>query len=113
MDSVFLFLLLAVFSDFYYLLSELISSKRQRKAKDFFPGPSLASKQAFFCCLNLENCSTISRIVVVLVTIVKPHVGPLMILRILAHNTGFLLSSGSEEGLGPLVRLIFSKFSKR
>jgi hypothetical protein len=55
MDSAFLFLLLAVFSGFNYscLLSALISSKRKRKAKDFFPGPGLASKQAFFCCLNL------------------------------------------------------------
>jgi hypothetical protein len=43
MDSAFLFLLLAVFSGFNcgYLLSALISS--QRKAKDFFPGPALAS----------------------------------------------------------------------
>jgi hypothetical protein len=50
-----LFLLLAVFSGFNCLLSELISSKRKRKAKDFIPGPALASKQAllFFCCLNL------------------------------------------------------------
>jgi hypothetical protein len=57
MDSAFLvlFLLLAVFSGFNYLLSALISSKRKRKDKDFFPGPALASKQAllYFCCLNL------------------------------------------------------------
>jgi hypothetical protein len=44
MDSAFLFLLLAVFSGFNCLLSELISSKRTRKAKYFFPGPALASK---------------------------------------------------------------------
>jgi hypothetical protein len=37
MDSVFLFLLLAVFSGFNCILSALISSKR--KAKDFFTGP--------------------------------------------------------------------------
>jgi hypothetical protein len=42
MDSAFLFLLLAVFSGFNCILSALISSKR--KAKDFFPGPALASK---------------------------------------------------------------------
>jgi hypothetical protein len=55
MDSAFLFLLLAFFSGFNCLLSALISSKRQMKAKDFFPGPALASNQAllFFCCLNL------------------------------------------------------------
>jgi hypothetical protein len=46
-----LFLLLAAFSGFHCLLGALISSKR--KAKDFFPGPALASKQAFFCRLNL------------------------------------------------------------
>jgi hypothetical protein len=44
MDSAFLFLLLAVFSGFNYLLSALISSKRTRKAKDFFLGPALSSK---------------------------------------------------------------------
>jgi hypothetical protein len=27
--------------------------EKEEKAKDFFPGPALASKQAFFCCLNL------------------------------------------------------------
>jgi hypothetical protein len=54
MDSAFLvlFLLFAVFSGFNCLLA-LISSKRKYKAKDFFPGVALASKQAFFCCLNL------------------------------------------------------------
>jgi hypothetical protein len=53
MDSSFLFLLLAVFSGFTCLLSALIYSKRARKTKGFFPGPALASKQAYFCCLNL------------------------------------------------------------
>jgi hypothetical protein len=48
-----LFLLLEVFSGFNsnFLLIALISSKI--KAKDFFLGPALASKQAFFCCLNM------------------------------------------------------------
>jgi hypothetical protein len=41
MDSAFLLFLLAVFSGFNCLLSALISSKK--KAKDFFPGPALAS----------------------------------------------------------------------
>jgi hypothetical protein len=45
MDSAFLFLLLALISGFNFLLSALISSKR--KAKAFFLGPALASKQAF------------------------------------------------------------------
>jgi hypothetical protein len=51
MDSAFLYLLLAVFSGFNCLLSALISSKN--KAEYFFTGPALASKQAFFYCLNL------------------------------------------------------------
>jgi hypothetical protein len=34
------------------------------------------------------NFSAMSRAMVVLVTIVTPHVGPLMILRILAYTTG-------------------------
>jgi hypothetical protein len=52
MDSAFL-LLLAVFSGFNCLLRAIIISKRM--AKDFFPAPALASKQAllFFFCLNL------------------------------------------------------------
>jgi hypothetical protein len=55
MDSAFLvlFLLLAVFSGFNCLLSALIYSKRTRKAKDIYLGPTLFSKQAFFCYLNL------------------------------------------------------------
>jgi hypothetical protein len=48
-----LFLLLAIFSGFNRLLSALISLKRNRNAKEFFPGPALASKKAFFCCLKL------------------------------------------------------------
>jgi hypothetical protein len=54
MDSAFLFPLLTACSLFRLQLplSALLSSKR--KAKDFFPGPALTSKQAFFCCLNLE-----------------------------------------------------------
>jgi hypothetical protein len=46
MDSAFLFLLLAVSSDFICLLSTLISS--ERKVKYFFTGPALASKRALF-----------------------------------------------------------------
>jgi hypothetical protein len=57
MDSAFLVPLLtaAVFSVFNCLLNALTYSKRKRKAKDFFPGLALASKQTllFFYCLNL------------------------------------------------------------
>jgi hypothetical protein len=81
MDSVFLFLPLAVFSGFNFLLSALISSKRM--AKDFFLGVALLQSEPF-TLLKIVNFSTISRVVVVLVTIVTPYVGPLMILRRLA-----------------------------
>jgi hypothetical protein len=67
-----------------------------------------------FLLFEFGNCSAISRVVVVLVTIVISHVGLLMmILRRLGLVLDFLLSTGNEEGSGPLVRLIFSKFSKR
>jgi hypothetical protein len=46
MDSAFLLLKLTVLSGFNCLLSTLISSKR--KAKEFFPDPAMASKQALF-----------------------------------------------------------------
>jgi hypothetical protein len=90
MDSAFLFPLLTACSLFrlQFPLSALISSKRQRKAKDFFPGSALASKQAFFLLFKFGNCSAISRVVVVLVTIVTPHVGTLMMFRRLAYTTG-------------------------
>jgi hypothetical protein len=108
----YLFLLPVVFSGFNCLLIESISSKR--KTKDFFPGPALASKQAFFCHLKFGDYSAISRVVVVLVTIVTSHVESLRFLEDLPTLlvTDFLSPIGSEEGLGPLVLLIFSKFSK-
>jgi hypothetical protein len=85
-DSDFHLLLLAVLSRFNCLLSALIYLKR--KAKDFFPDLDLTSKQAFFCYLTLANalkaslvllfefgnCFAISRVVIVLVTIVTPHI---------------------------------------
>jgi hypothetical protein len=41
-----------------------------------------------FLLFKFGNCSAISRVVVALVTIVTPHIGPLMILRRLAYTTG-------------------------
>jgi hypothetical protein len=116
--SAFLFLLLAVFSGFNCLLSALISSKRKQEGQRLLSGSSFGFKEnlALFLLFKFGDCSAISSVVVALVTIVTSHVGPLMILRQLAYTTGnklpFLLSTGSEEGLGPLVRLIFSQFSK-
>jgi hypothetical protein len=85
MDSAFLFLLLAVFSGFNSLLSALISLKKRPKTS-FQVQLWLQSKP--FLLFKFGDCSAISCVVVVLVTIVKPHVGPLMILRRLAYTTG-------------------------
>jgi hypothetical protein len=60
MDSAFLFLMLAVFSGFNCLLSALISSKRNRKAKDFFPGSALASKQALLVFIDYGLPATLT-----------------------------------------------------
>jgi hypothetical protein len=56
-------------------------------------GQRLLSKSSFgfkasFLLFKFGNCSAISRVVVVLVTIVTPHVGILMILRRIAYTTG-------------------------
>jgi hypothetical protein len=67
MDSAFLFLLLAVVSGFNCLLSALVSTKS--KAKDFFPGPALSSKQNL--AIDLQSA--------VLVTIPKSKVNLVLI----------------------------------
>jgi hypothetical protein len=59
-------------------------------------GQRLLSRSSFglkaslllFLLFKFGNCSAISRVVVVLVTILTPHVGPLVILRRLAYTTG-------------------------
>jgi hypothetical protein len=90
MDSAFLGALLTACSLFRHQLllplSASISSKRKQQAKDFFPGLALASKQGFFCCLNLAIALQ-SVVLWLLVTILTPHVGPLMILRRLVYTT--------------------------
>jgi hypothetical protein len=107
--------ILAVFPGFNFLLSALIFSKT--KAKDFFPGPALASKTSLFLLFKFGKCSAISRVVVVLVTIATLYIlDPLLFLEdlptLLVTETLFLLPNGNEEGLGLLVCLIFSKFYK-
>jgi hypothetical protein len=119
-DSAFLFLLLAVCSLLRIQLPfECINFfKKQKESHRCLSGSNFDFKASLvlFLLFQFSNCSAISRVVVVVVTIVTPHVGPLMILRRLVYTTGkdtpFLLSTGSEARLGPLVRLIFSKFSK-
>jgi hypothetical protein len=49
---------------------------------------SFGFKESLFLVFKFGNYYAIIRVVVVLVTIVTPHVGPLMILRRLTYTTG-------------------------
>jgi hypothetical protein len=82
-----LFLLLAVFSgfNFNYLLSALVSSKDRERPKTLFR-VQLWLQSKYFLLFKFGNFSAISRVVVVLVTIVTPKAGPLMTLRRLAYT---------------------------
>jgi hypothetical protein len=82
MDSAFLFLLLAIFSG----CINIFENEGQRLLSGSRSG--FKASLVNFLLLKFGNCSAISRVVVVLVTIVTPHVGPLMILRRLAYTTG-------------------------
>jgi hypothetical protein len=88
MDSAFLFLLLAVFSGFNRLLSASISSKMKQEGQRHLSWSSFDFNLSLFLLFKFGNCSAISRVVVVLDTIVTPHVGPLMMFRRLAYTTG-------------------------
>jgi hypothetical protein len=115
MDSAFLVSLLTACSLFRLQLPFECINFFEKEGQRLLSGLSFGFKASLvlFLLFKFGNFSAISRVVVVLVTIVTPHVGPLMILRRLSYTTGkdFLLSTGSEEGLGPLVCPIFSKFS--
>jgi hypothetical protein len=80
----------------------------KKEGQRLLSGYSFDFKAIPFLLFKFGYCSAIIYVVVVLVTIVTPHIGPL---RITLMQTGFLLSTGSEALLAPLVRLIFSKFS--
>jgi hypothetical protein len=99
-----LFLLLAVFPGFNYLLSALISSKR--KSKDYFPGPALNQREPFLL-FKSGDFPAISRILIVRFKIVTPHVGCLKILRRLAYTTGksylFLSMTKGHHQLNPIL----------
>jgi hypothetical protein len=60
------------------------------KGQRLLSGASFGFKASLdaFLLFKFGNCFAITRVVVVLVTIVTPHVGPLMILRRLACTTG-------------------------
>jgi hypothetical protein len=60
----------------------------EKEGQRLLSGSSFGFKTSLFLLFKFGDCSAISRVVVVLVTIVTPHVGPLMILRRLAYTTG-------------------------
>jgi hypothetical protein len=63
--------------------------EKKQEGQRLLSGSSFGFKAslALFLLFKFGNCSTISRVVVVFVTITTPHVGPLMILRRLAYTT--------------------------
>jgi hypothetical protein len=60
----------------------------EKEGQRLLSGSSFGFKANLFLMFKFGNCSAISGVVVVLVTIVTPHIGPLMILRRLVYNTG-------------------------
>jgi hypothetical protein len=88
--------------------------EKNKEGQRLLSRSSFGFKKSLFLLIKCNAYSAISRFVVVLVTIVTPHVGRLSILGRVAYITGkrFLLSTGSVARLRPLMSLI-SKFSKR
>jgi hypothetical protein len=70
--------------------------EKEKEGQRLLSGSSFGFEASLFLLFKFGNCTAISRVVVGLVTIVTPHVGPLMILRRLAYTTGnrnsFLIS---------------------
>jgi hypothetical protein len=89
----------------------------KKEGQNYFLGLDLACKASFFLLFELFNWSAISRVVVVLVKWWHHILDALGFLEdlptLLVTETLILLSTGTIAGLEPLVRLIFSKFSKR
>jgi hypothetical protein len=90
MDSAFLVALLTACSLFRLQLPFKCINffEKNKKGQRLLSRSSFGFKASLFLLFKFGDCSAISRVVVVLVTIVIPHVGPLMILRRLAYNTG-------------------------
>jgi hypothetical protein len=90
MDSAFLVSLLTACSLFRLQLPFECNKffEKSKEGQRLLSGSSFGFKASLFLLFELGNCSAISRAVVVVVTIVTPHVGPLMILRRLAYTTG-------------------------
>jgi hypothetical protein len=81
--SLVLFLLLVVFSGFNFF-------ENSKEGKRILSRSSFGFKASLilFLLFKFGICSAVSHVVVVLVTKVIPHVGPLMILRRLAYTIG-------------------------
>jgi hypothetical protein len=62
--------------------------EKETTGQRLLSGSSFGFKASLFLLFKFGDCSAISRVVVILVTIGTPYVGPLMILRRLAYNTG-------------------------
>jgi hypothetical protein len=92
MDSAFLFTPLTACSLFRLQLPfECINFfEKEYEGQRLLSGSSFGFKASLFLFLLFKfgDCSEISRVVVVLVTIVTLHVGPFMIFRRLAYTTG-------------------------
>jgi hypothetical protein len=92
MDSAFLFPLFTACSLFRLQLQLPFKCvnffEKNKEGQRLLSGSSFGFKASLFLLFKFDYCSAISRVVVVLVTIVTPHVGLLMILRRLAYTTG-------------------------
>jgi hypothetical protein len=92
MDSAFLGALLTVCSLFRLQLPFKCINffEKNKEGQRLFSRSSFGFKASLvlFLLFKFRNCSAISRVVVVLVTIVTPHVEPLMIIKRLAYTTG-------------------------
>jgi hypothetical protein len=90
MDSAFLDSLLTACSLFRHQLPFRYTNFFEKEGQRFLSGSSFGFKASLvvFLLFKFGNYFSISHVVVVLVTIVTPHVGCLMILRRLAYTTG-------------------------
>jgi hypothetical protein len=85
MDSAFLVTLLTAYSRFRLQLPFECINFFEKEGKRLLSGSSFGFKASLFLLFKFGNCSAISRVVVILVTIVTPHVGPLEFLEGCLH----------------------------
>jgi hypothetical protein len=76
--------------------------ENEKEGQRLLSRSSIGFKESHFLLLKFGDFSAISRVLVVLVTIETPHVGPLRILRRFVYTIGnrnsFLLSTGTVVG---------------